>query len=128
MIQIFIIVSVVIAISAILAITVFQKSRQLGILKAMGIKDLSASLIFIFEGLIIGIIGSIIGVILGLGLLYGFNIGTSQSGSEALIDLYIDFKFILLSWGIAVLAAVIAALIPARRSLRLNPIEVIREG
>ena len=128
MIQIFIVVSVVIAISAILAITVFQKSRQLGILKAMGIKDRSASLIFIFEGLIIGLIGSVTGVILGLGLLYGFNAGTSQSGSPALIDLYIDPWFIILSWSIAVLASVIAALVPARRSLRLNPIDVIREG
>jgi lipoprotein-releasing system permease protein len=128
MIQIFIVVSVVIAIAAILAITVFQKSRQLGILKAMGIKDRSASLIFIYEGLIIGIIGSIIGIALGLLLLYGFSIGTSQSGSQSLIDLYIDYKFIAISWVIAVAAAVIAALIPARRSLRLNPIEVIREG
>jgi lipoprotein-releasing system permease protein len=128
MIQIFIIVSVVIAISAILAITVFQKSRQLGILKAMGIKDRSASLIFIYEGLIIGLAGSVAGVLLGIGLLYGFSFGTSQPGSQALIDLYIDGKFILLSWGIAVLASVIAALIPARRSLRLNPIDVIREG
>jgi lipoprotein-releasing system permease protein len=128
MIQVFIVVSVVIAIAAILAITVFQKSRQLGILKAMGIKDRAASLIFIYEGLIIGVIGSIAGIALGLFLLYGFSIGTSQSGSQSLIDLYIDYKFIVISWVIAVAAAVIAALIPARRSLRLNPIEVIREG
>jgi lipoprotein-releasing system permease protein len=128
MIQIFIVVSVVIAIAAILAITVFQKSRQLGILKAMGIKDRAASLIFIYEGLIIGVIGSIAGIALGLLLLYGFSIGTSQSGSQSLIDLYIDYKFIAISWVIAVLAAVIAALIPARLSLRLSPIEVIREG
>jgi lipoprotein-releasing system permease protein len=128
MIQIFIVVSVVIAIASILAITVFQKSRQLGILKAMGIKDRQASLIFIYEGLIIGVIGSIIGVALGLLLLYGFSIGTTKPGSQALIDLYIDYKFILLSWGIAVASAVLAALIPARRSLRLNPIDVIREG
>jgi lipoprotein-releasing system permease protein len=128
MIQIFIVVSVVIAIAAILAITVFQKSKQLGILKAMGIKDRSASLIFIYEGLIIGVIGSIAGIALGLLLLYGFSFGTSQSGSQSLIDLYIDYKFIAISWVIAVAAAVIAALIPAKRSLRLNPIEVIREG
>ena len=128
MIQIFIIVSVVIAIAAILAITVFQKSRQLGILKAMGIKDRAASLIFIYEGLIIGLIGSIAGIIIGLGLLYGFSFGTSQPGTQPLIDLYIDYQFIAISWAIAVVAAVLAALIPARRSLRLNPIEVIREG
>jgi lipoprotein-releasing system permease protein len=128
MIQIFIVVSVVIAIASILAITVFQKSRQIGILKAMGIKNRSASLIFVFEGLIIGLIASVIGVLLGLGLLYGFAVGTSKPGSPALIDLYIDYKFIILSWGIAILASVLAAMIPARRSLRLNPIDVIREG
>jgi lipoprotein-releasing system permease protein len=128
MIQIFIIVSVVIAIASILAITVFQKSRQIGILKAMGIKDRDASLVFIYEGLIIGIIGSVVGVLLGIGLIYGFAAGTAKPGEAALIDLYFDYKFILLSWGISVLAAVLAALIPARRSLRLNPIDVIREG
>ena len=128
MIQIFIVVSVVIAIASILAITVFQKSRQLGILKAMGIKDFSASLIFIYEGLIIGLISSIIGICLGLGLLYGFAIGTSSPGTPAIIDLYIDYGFVFVSWGIAVTAAVLAALIPASRSLRLNPIDVIREG
>ncbi len=128
MIQIFIIVSVVIAVAAILAITVFQKSRQLGILKAMGIRDRAASFIFIYEGLIIGLIGSILGIILGLLLLLGFSFGTSQGEGPALIDISIDYTFIAISWGIAVAAAVLAALIPARRSLRLNPIEVIREG
>ncbi len=128
MIQLFIIVSVVIAIASILGITVFQKSRQLGILKAMGIKDREASLIFIFEGLIIGLIGSVIGVMLGLVLLYGFELGTAKPGQLAVIDIYLDYRFIALSWGISVLAAVLAALIPARRSLRLNPIDVIREG
>jgi lipoprotein-releasing system permease protein len=128
MIQIFIIVAVVIAIAAILSITVFQKSRQLGILKAMGIKDVSASLIFIYEGLIIGVIAAVVGVILGLGLFYGFILGTTKPGELALVETIIDFRFIAISWVISVAASVIAALIPARRSLRLNPIDVIREG
>jgi lipoprotein-releasing system permease protein len=128
MIQIFIVLAVVIAIAAILAITVYQKSRQLGILKAMGIKDRSASLIFIFEGLIIGLIGAVAGVLLGLGLFYGFSIGTTKPGEPALIEAFIDYRFIAISWVIAVASAVLAALIPARRSLRLNPIDVIREG
>lgn len=128
MIQIFIIVAVVIAIAAILSITVFQKSRQLGILKAMGIKDVSASLIFIYEGLIIGVAAALAGVVLGLLLFYGFIWGTTKPGQEALVYAVIDFRFIGISWVISVAASVIAALIPARRSLRLNPIDVIREG
>lgn len=127
-IQAVIILSVVIAIASVLAISVLQKSRQIGILKAMGIKDLAASLIFIYQGFLIGLAGSILGVALGLGLLYAFNIFTTNPDGTALIDLYIESGFVLRSWLIAVLASTLAGVIPARKSLQLDPIEVIREG
>jgi len=127
-IQAVIILSVVIAIASVLAISVLQKSRQIGILKAMGIKDLAASLIFIDQGFLIGLVGSILGVALGLGLLYAFNIFTTNPDGTALIDLYIESGFVLRSWLIAVLASTLAGVIPARKSLQLDPIEVIREG
>ncbi|MBN2186256.1 MAG: ABC transporter permease [Dehalococcoidia bacterium] len=127
-IQAVIILSVVIAIASVLAISVLQKSRQIGILKAMGIKDLAASLIFIYQGFLIGLIGSILGMTLGLGLLYAFNTFTMNPDGTALIDLYIDYDFIIRSWIIAVVASTLAGLIPARKSLQLDPIEVIREG
>jgi len=127
-IQAVIILSVVIAIASILAISVLQKSRQIGILKAMGIKDMAASLIFIYQGFLIGLIGSVLGITLGLGLLYAFNTFTTNPDGSALIDLYIEYDFIVRSWLIAVLASTLAGVIPARKSLQLNPIEVIREG
>ena len=125
-IQAVIILSVVIAIASVLAISVLQKSRQIGILKAMGIKDLAASLIFVYQGFLIGLIGSLLGVMLGLGLLYAFNTFTTNPDGTALIDLYIEYDFIIRSWIIAVLASTIAGAIPARKSLQLNPIDVIR--
>jgi len=127
-IQAVIMLSVVIAIASVLAISVLQKSREIGILKAMGIKDLPASLIFIYEGFLIGLIGSTLGVVLGLGLLYGFNAFTITPGGSALVDLYVEYDFILRSWLIALSASTLAGVIPARRSLKLNPVEVIREG
>jgi len=127
-IQAVIILSVVIAIASVLAVSVLQKSRQIGILKAMGIKDRAASLIFIYQGFLIGLAGSILGITLGLGLLYAFNIFTADPEGTALIDLYIDYSFVLRSWLIILLASTLAGLIPARKSLQLNPIDVIREG
>ena len=120
--------SVVVAISSVLSITVLQKSRQLGILKAMGIGDRDASLIFVFQGLLIGLIGAVIGVAFGLGLLYAFTTFTAEPSGEPLIELYIDYGFIIRSWVIAVSSSTLAGLIPARRSLKLNPVDVIREG
>jgi len=127
-IQAVVILSVVIAIASVLAISVLQKSRQIGILKAMGIKDLAVSLIFLYQGFLIGLIGSILGITLGIGLLYAFNTFTANPEGTALIDLYIDYNFVLRSWVIVLLASTLAGVIPARKSLQLNPIDVIREG
>jgi lipoprotein-releasing system permease protein len=127
-IQAVIIISVVVAISSVLAITVLQKSREIGILKAMGMKDLPASLIFIYQGLLVGILGSTLGVALGLGLLYGFNSFTVRPDGSSLVDLYTDYNFVARSWFIALLASTLAGILPAWKSQRLTPVEVIREG
>lgn len=128
MIQIFVLVAVVLGIASVLAITVIQKSRQIGILKAMGIKNRSASLIFLFEGLLLGIMGAILGVAIGLGLGYMFTKFALNPDGTPVIELYIDYGFIGLSAVIALVSATLAALIPARRSSKLDPIEVIKNG
>lgn len=128
MIQIFVLVSVVLGIASVLAITVLQKSKQIAILKAMGIKDKDASLIFLFEGLLLGIMGAVIGVTFGLLLSFMFSKFALNPDGTPIIQLYIDYKFIGISAIIAILSSTIAALIPARRSSKLNLLEVIKNG
>ena len=128
MIQVFVMVSVVLGISSVLAITVLQKSKQIGILKAMGIQDKDASLVFLFEGLILGVFGAIGGVLLGLGLSYSFTTFAIGADGNPVVPLFIDFGFIGLSAVIAILASSIASLIPARKSSKLSVIEVIRNA
>ncbi len=128
MIQVFVMVSVVLGISSVLAITVLQKSRQIGILKAMGIKDKDASLVFLFEGFILGIFGAIFGVLFGLGLSYVFTTFAIGADGNPVVPLFIDYGFIAISAAIAVFAATFASLIPARKSSKLSVIEVIRNA
>lgn len=128
MIQVFVLVSVVLGIASVLAISVVQKSKQIGILKAMGIKDKSASLIFVFQGLLLGSAGSITGVGLGLLLAVVFTKFAVNADGSPVVPLFIDPKFILMSAIIAIVAAAVAAVIPARKSSKLNPIEVIKNG
>lgn len=128
MIQVFVIISVALAIASVLAISVVQKSRQLGILKAMGIKNSMAGQIFIFEGLILGVFGAILGTLLGIGLIWMFTTFAVNPDGTAVVPVYVNYGFILLSMAIAVASAVISATIPGRRSAKLSPIEVIRNG
>lgn len=128
MIQVFVLLAVLLGISSVLAISVVQKSRQLGILKAMGIKDQAASWIFLAQGLILGIIGSVLGTVLGLLLNWSFSIFVKNPDGSSLVPFYVDPIFVTLSMVIAIIAATFAAFIPARKSSKLNPIEVIKNG
>ena len=128
MIQVFVMLSVLLGIASVLAITVMQKSRQIGILKAMGIKNRTASLIFLTEGFVLGIFGAVTGVAFGVGLSYAFTKFALNSDGTPVVPLSFDPNFIALSACVAVLACVLASLIPARKSSKLDPIDIIRNN
>lgn len=128
MIQVFVIISVVLGIASVLAISVVQRSKQIGILKAMGIKDSDASKIFLYQGIILGIIGAILGILIGLLLMFSFTKFAVNPDGTPVVALLIDPKFIAISALIAIMASTLASLIPARRSSKLNPMEVIKNG
>ena len=127
-IQVFIIISVTMGISSVLAISVMQKSKQIGILKAMGIKNRSAASIFLIQGLLLGIIGAISGTFIGIGLFKVFNMLVKTTDGKPLISGNIYMDFIAISAVLSITASVVAAGVAARKSLKLNPIEVIRNN
>lgn len=128
MIQVFVLISVVLGIASVLAISVLQKSKQIGILKAMGIQDRTASWIFLFQGIILGILGGIIGIGLGFGLLYSFTTFALKPDGTPVVPILINIRFIAISGVIAVLSTTLASIFPARKSKKLSPIEVIKNG
>ncbi|NCB41323.1 MAG: ABC transporter permease [Clostridia bacterium] len=122
-IQFFVIISITFGIASVLAVSVLQKSKEIGILKAMGATKKSASRIFIIQGFLLGIIGSIVGSGAGILLLTAFN--TSEG-----LSFNITYKWIsiLILAAIATFAGVLASVIPARKSANLNPMEAIKNG
>lgn len=124
-IQFFVILAVTLGISSVLAVSVVQKSKEIGILKAMGATSASASRIFVLQGLILGILGSMIGSGLGIVLLSAFQF--FNQGNSSLVIHY-RAESILMIGAIATAAGTFASLIPARRSANLNPMEAIKNG
>jgi len=122
-IQFFVIISISLGIASVLGIAAVQKQRQLGILKAMGTTDRSASRIFVIQGFLLGSVGSVLGVAFGLLMAFGFISGTS-----AVFGLEINARTLLTPIVLALLASIIASTIPARKASKLSPIEVIRNG
>jgi lipoprotein-releasing system permease protein len=127
-IQIFVIIAVTLGIASVLAVSVVQKSRQIGILKAMGTKRKRVGIIFLIQGAILGLTGSLLGALSGIGLSQLFVTFTRDQTGDPLFPITVDPTFIIISVIIATSAGMIAASIPARNSAKLNPIEVIHNA
>ena len=132
----FIILSLIIAVATLsivgsLTMTVIEKRRDIGILKAMGTPNSSIVKIFMFEGVLIGIYGTVFGCLLGFAVcmaqikLKMFPLDSNIYSIDALpIDLrYADFIYVSLC---AMFLAVTASLYPALRAAKEEPIDAIR--
>jgi lipoprotein-releasing system permease protein len=126
MIQFFVLVAVALGIASTLAISAVQKTRQIGILKAMGMRDRQAGRIFLWQALILGVSGAAVGVLGGLGLIALFTFLGRNSAS--LFPITPQVGFVVLSFVVGVLVAVVSSFIPSRRTSKLDPIEVIQGG
>jgi ABC-type antimicrobial peptide transport system permease subunit len=98
---------------------VTERTKEIGLRKAIGAKTKDISLQFLLEAAVITIIGGIIGIILGW--LISFAI-SKIAGISTSVSLFA----ILLSFGISGLIGIVFGYYPARRASKLNPIEALR--
>jgi len=114
-----------------LTMVVRDKSREIGILRAMGLRADAVRRIFLLQGLFIGGVGTLGGVLLGVGL--GWTVDTYRLIPLEAKVYFIDHLPIRLAAGDvllvvagSVLVSVLATLHPARAAARLMPVEAIR--
>ncbi len=121
LISLFVAVSVALGIASVLFVSVIQRTREIGILRAMGITRRQMLGVFLVQGGIFGLIGSLVGGVVGVGLVWVFN----EFGSNLF---YIPVNPILLvgSSLLATITGIISAAIPAGRAARMDPVQAIR--
>lgn len=102
-----------------MTISVMERTREIGILKAIGSKSNEILLLFIAEATITGLVGGILGAIVGFtaGILVGNYIGLPVSTSTSLGLLVVGF---------AVITSVLAGLYPSWQAANLHPVEALR--
>jgi lipoprotein-releasing system permease protein len=113
----------------IISTVVFEKTRDIAILKSLGFTERDIQLLFLVQGMIAGLLGAIAGCLLGALMIEAmaqvrFDVAT-PAGNDRFI-LARDWRVYLAASIFAILAAGIAAVIPARRASRLDPVQVVR--
>ncbi|MCP5048379.1 MAG: ABC transporter permease, partial [bacterium] len=120
---------------------VMERTREIGMMTAMGMKKSEIMGLFIFEGGFIGIIGALLGCILGgLGAwyleVYGWSLAafgkSMQKMSSSMYpvkdvfyaDLTIDV--LLMTFGFGIMISVLASFYPARKAAKMDPVDALR--
>lgn len=122
----FVIIIVALGIASVLVVSVVQKQKEIGILRAMGAGRNQILRIFLLQGALFGMVGSFIGSSLALGLLHLFSRIYKAPDGSTLFAAQLDPKLVVLATGVAMLVGLLSALVPARRAARMDPVQAIR--
>lgn len=98
---------------------VTERTREIGLRKAIGAKRKDINLQFLIEAIALTFIGGLIGVFLGALIAFGVN-------SFGIVQAKISFSSIFLAFGVSAIIGIIFGYYPARRAALLNPIEALR--
>jgi lipoprotein-releasing system permease protein len=128
MIRFFVLITVAIGIASVLVVSVIQRSKEIGILRAMGVTRGGILRVFLLQGGLIGLLGSGVGCGLGAALSLLFQALLHNSDGTPFFPFSLSPQLFASAAGIALLSGVVAALLPAIRASRLDPAEAMRHG
>ncbi len=106
-------------IANIMLVSVTERTREIGIMKAVGARNREVMSLFLAEAVLLGLAGAVIGIPVGLGVGYGAAI-------YADVSFTIPVGWIGLATGMGLVIGAVAGLYPAWRAARVDPIEALR--
>lgn len=126
LIRLFVGLSVAFGIAAVLVVSVLQRSKDIGILRAMGGSRGQILRIFLIQGGVLGFLGSIAGSAAGAAALLVWHAYARLPNGTEFFPLIVEPRLFVASSLLATVTGVIAGMIPALRAASLDPVEAIR--
>ncbi len=104
---------------------VLERTREIGIMKSIGAKNIDVMLVFLVEAAIIGLIGGMMGAMLG-SLIALATEAVAKAQGFGLLKIIIDYKIIIFGIMFATVIGMLAGVFPARQAAKLKPAESLR--
>ena len=125
-IRIFVGISAAFGIASVLAVSVVQRSREIGILRAIGASRRQIMNLFLIQGALFGLIGSVFGSALASGFLAAWRVVARNPDGTPLFVIETQPSLFVWAAVVAGLTGLVAAASPARRASGLDPVVAIR--
>jgi putative ABC transport system permease protein len=113
-----------------LVMSILERRREIGVLKALGAADSDVQRLFFVEAGVMGLLGGILGVtfgwLLGRAVTYGTNVYLHRQNLNSIELSSVPWWLVLAALGFGVLVSLAAGLYPASRAAKLNPVDALR--
>ena len=106
--------------------SVLERTREIGIMKAVGAQNKDILLIFLIESGLLGLIGGIIGAGIGLGLAFGASFVANNALGTNILDVAISFPLIISAILFSLVVGIISGTFPAIQASKLSAVDAIR--
>ncbi|MCW6513056.1 ABC transporter permease [Lichenifustis flavocetrariae] len=126
MIRLFVALSVAFGIAAVLVVSVIQRSKDIGILRAMGASRGQVLRVFLIQGGVLGFVGAVVGSVMGAGGLMYWHSAMRQADGSELFPLMLERNLFVATALLATATGLVAAMVPAIRAANLDPVVAIR--
>lgn len=113
-----------------LTISLLERTREIALLKILGMKKKAIESLFLTEAIVMGLIGGILGIILGIIVSdfanYLLNLFALKSGGQAIKIFVHPFWFVIVIMLFSILVGFLTGIYPAKRASRINALEIMR--
>lgn len=106
--------------------SVLERTREIGIMKAIGAKNSDILLVFVIESGLLGLIGGIIGALVGLGMAFLVASIASSFLGENIISVSVNYSLLLGAVAFSFAVGLLSGLFPARQASKLRPVDALR--
>ncbi len=106
--------------------SVAERTRDIGVMKAIGASSREITSIFLIEAGLVGLVGGAIGVFMGFGIAKVISFGAAKAGFTFL-KIFVEPQFVAIGLAFAVAVGLASGFLPARQAARLKPVDALRK-
>ncbi len=107
--------------------SVLERTREIGVMKAIGAQNKDILMIFLIESGLLGLVGGIIGALIGLGGALGISIIANQALGAKLFIVSVSYPLLIGAIVFSFLVGVVSGILPAIQASKLKPVDALRK-
>ncbi len=106
--------------------SVLERTKEIGVMKAVGAQNKNVLLIFLFESGLLGLVGGVVGALMGLAMAFSVSGIANQAFGSNILDVTISYPLLFASISFALLIGLASGILPALQASKLKPVEAFR--